>query len=71
MYKLKSIFWPCWIVSNIGAEIETIEVFDDAGTTLDVEACKLRPFQNHIRIPRPRTAEWRCAYERALSNHVQ
>ena len=71
MYKLKNGFWPCCIVSNTGAEIVTIEVYDDTRTTLDVEACKLKPFENLSRIPRSRTAEWRRAYERALSNRDQ
>ena len=70
MYKLKNVFWPSWIVSNTGAEIVAIEVYDDTRTTLDVEACKLKPFENLLRIPRSRIAEWRRAYERALSDHV-
>lgn len=69
MYKMKNAFWPCWIVSNSGAEIVTIEVYDDAETRLDVEVCKLKPFENLTRIPRSRTAEWRRAYDRALSDN--
>ena len=69
MYTLKNVFWPCWIVSNSGAEIVTIEMYDDAGTRLDVEVCKLKPFENLSRIPRSRTAEWRRAYDRALTNN--
>ena len=68
MYKIKSLFWPCRVINNSENEIVTIKVYDDVGTTLDVEACKLKSFEILTRIPRSRMAEWRRAYERAVNN---
>ena len=69
MYKIKNTMWPCWVISHGGNEIANVKIYDDAGTDLDVEAVKLKPFERLTRIPRSRTAEWRRAYDRALMDY--
>ena len=65
-YKVKTTWWPCKLIDcNLGPDV-TVRIYDDQGTTLDVEPTKLKPFNILERIPRSRTAEWRRAYGKAL-----
>ena len=69
-YKIKNVWWPCKLVGSCsGQEVATVEVYNDARTSVDVEITKLKSFEKVDRIPRARTAEWRRAYERAVNEY--
>ena len=70
-YKIKNVWWPCKLLESleVGHEVATMEVYDDARTAMNVEVTELKPFEKLARIPRSRTAEWRRAYERAMAEY--
>jgi hypothetical protein len=54
---------------DIGHEVATMEVYDDARTAMNVEVSKLKQFEKLVRIPKSRTSEWRRVYERAIDEY--